>query len=107
MLVLAGVARDRASADVRVAAAIASGAALERFAEMVAAQGGDARVVDEPRGCRPPRIAPRSTRRGAGSWRHSTPKPWGARRSRSAPAAIARTRQIDPAVGILLRAAAG
>ena len=48
MLVIAGVDRDRAHADARVAAAIASGAALEKFAEMVAAQGGDARVVDEP-----------------------------------------------------------
>lgn len=48
LLVLAGLATDtvRARADLR--RLIASGQALERFRRMVAAQGGDARVVDAP-----------------------------------------------------------
>jgi pyrimidine-nucleoside phosphorylase len=47
MLVLGGAAPDRASAETRVRAAIASGAGLERFRRIVEHQGGDARVVDD------------------------------------------------------------
>jgi pyrimidine-nucleoside phosphorylase len=48
MLVLAGVAKDAASAKARLEGSISSGAALKKFREMVAAQGGDARVADDP-----------------------------------------------------------
>jgi thymidine phosphorylase len=48
MLVLAKVARTPAEARERLAAGIASGAAREKFRQLVAAQGGDARVTDEP-----------------------------------------------------------
>lgn len=48
MLVLAKVAETIGAARKKLEASIASGAALEKFREMVAAQGGDARVVDEP-----------------------------------------------------------
>jgi pyrimidine-nucleoside phosphorylase len=47
MLVLGGMAADRAGADARVRAAIASGAGLERFRRIVEQQGGDPRVVDD------------------------------------------------------------
>jgi pyrimidine-nucleoside phosphorylase len=47
MLVLAGAAARRGEARRRLAAALSSGAGLERFARMVAAQGGDARVADD------------------------------------------------------------
>jgi thymidine phosphorylase len=47
MLVLAGLADDRPQAEGRVRAAIASGAGLERFRQIIEAQGGDPRVVDE------------------------------------------------------------
>ena len=47
MLVLGGVAADRLEADRRVRAAIASGAGLERFRQIVEHQGGDPRVVDD------------------------------------------------------------
>ena len=47
MLVLAGVASDRADAERRVRAAIASGAGLERFRQIIDLQGGDPRVVDD------------------------------------------------------------
>ncbi len=48
MLVLGGVARDEAEGRDRAAAAIDSGAALDVMRRWIAAQGGDARVVDDP-----------------------------------------------------------
>jgi len=48
MLVLGGVADHRAAAVDRCRAAIADGSALERFARVVAAQGGDPRVCEDP-----------------------------------------------------------
>lgn len=50
MLLLAGVAADRAAARAAVQRAIASGAARERFGQMIEAQGGDRRVLDTPDG---------------------------------------------------------
>ena len=48
LLLLAGVAHGPGAARARAAAALGSGAALERFREMVRAQGGDPGVIDEP-----------------------------------------------------------
>ena len=48
MLVLAGVAKTTADARQQLEAALKSGAALNKFRELVAAQGADANVVDEP-----------------------------------------------------------
>lgn len=48
MLVLAGVAADPKDAQKQLEHAVVSGAALDKFADMIAAQGGDAHVVDEP-----------------------------------------------------------
>jgi pyrimidine-nucleoside phosphorylase len=47
MLVLGRVASDRADAERRARDAIASGAGLERFRQIVEVQGGDPRVVDD------------------------------------------------------------
>jgi len=47
MLVLARVATDLADGEDRARAAIASGAGLERFRQIVAQQGGDPRIVDD------------------------------------------------------------
>jgi len=47
MLVLGKAAPDRADADRQVRAAIASGAGLERFRQIIEIQGGDPRVVDD------------------------------------------------------------
>jgi pyrimidine-nucleoside phosphorylase len=47
MLVLAGIAPDRTSADRKVRDAIGSGAGLERFRRIIEHQGGDPRVVDD------------------------------------------------------------
>ena len=48
MLLLAKVAATKDEARQKLEASIASGAALEKFRQLVAAQGGDARVADEP-----------------------------------------------------------
>jgi pyrimidine-nucleoside phosphorylase len=48
MLVLGGAAADETSARRKLAAAIADGSALAKFREIVVAQGGDGRVIDEP-----------------------------------------------------------
>jgi pyrimidine-nucleoside phosphorylase len=47
MLLLGRVAGDRADAERRVRGAIASGAGLERFRQIIEVQGGDPRVVDD------------------------------------------------------------
>ncbi len=47
MLVLGRVAADRAAAVQQVQRAIASGAGLERFRQIIEVQGGDPRVVDD------------------------------------------------------------
>jgi thymidine phosphorylase len=48
MLVIAGLAPDAAAARAKLDAAIRSGAALERLSQLVAAQGGDAAMVEHP-----------------------------------------------------------
>ncbi|MFL1672253.1 pyrimidine-nucleoside phosphorylase [Paenibacillus dendritiformis] len=48
MLVLGGVARDAAEAEARLEQLIADGSALGKLKELIAAQGGDASVVDQP-----------------------------------------------------------
>jgi pyrimidine-nucleoside phosphorylase len=49
MLLLAGVAATKVEARGKLETSIRSGAALEKLRDMIAAQGGDARVIDEPR----------------------------------------------------------
>jgi pyrimidine-nucleoside phosphorylase len=49
MLILGGVATHETQARTRLEQAIESGAALEKFREIVTAQGGDARVIEEPK----------------------------------------------------------
>jgi pyrimidine-nucleoside phosphorylase len=48
MLVLGGVAADRAEARARLERAVASGAAFEKLVEVVEAQGGDPAVIHDP-----------------------------------------------------------
>jgi len=48
MLILGGVARDETEARRQLERVVASGAALARLREIVAAQGGDVRVIDDP-----------------------------------------------------------
>ena len=53
MLVLGGVAAHRDDALAKCRRSIADGSALERFRKVVAAQGGDPRVCDDPLGVLP------------------------------------------------------
>jgi pyrimidine-nucleoside phosphorylase len=53
MLSLAGVATDWAGAEALLREAVASGRALEKFREIVVAQGGDGRVCDDAAGVLP------------------------------------------------------
>ncbi|MBX3751331.1 MAG: thymidine phosphorylase [Opitutaceae bacterium] len=48
MLLLGGAAADVTEAEAKLQAAVSSGRALAKLREIVAAQGGDVRVVDEP-----------------------------------------------------------
>jgi len=48
MLILGGVAADVTEAEAKLQAVVADGKALEKFRQIIAAQGGDARVADEP-----------------------------------------------------------
>ncbi len=48
LLLLAGLAPDAAAARHQLAEAVASGAALRAFRQLVASQGGDVAMVDEP-----------------------------------------------------------
>jgi pyrimidine-nucleoside phosphorylase len=48
MLVLAGTDADRAAANRRVTEAIESGRALEKFRELISAQGGNPAIIDDP-----------------------------------------------------------
>ena len=59
MVLFAGIAADQDAAVQKVEAALMSGAALEKFRQMVAQQGGDPRVVDHPEHMLPQ--APHST----------------------------------------------
>jgi hypothetical protein len=64
MLVLGKVAGDFAAADAQVRRAIASGAGLERFRQIIEIQGGDPEVVDDYG--RMPHVADRTRRARAG-----------------------------------------
>jgi thymidine phosphorylase len=48
MMLLGGIAGDRPTARARLAEAIASGAAAEKFQQVIEAQGGNPAVVDDP-----------------------------------------------------------
>ena len=94
MLVLGGVADDLDAGRARALEAIADGSALERMRRLVAAQGGDPSVIDDP--ANPPdgpahrageggagRGGGRHRRRGRGARRHAPrrrPRPQGGRR---------------------------
>jgi pyrimidine-nucleoside phosphorylase len=107
MLVLGRAAADRADAERRVRGAIASGAGLERFRQIIEVQGGDPKVVDD------------YTRLPAAPRRHVVSAPRAGYVTRLDAALVGRASvalgagrdrvedAIDPAVGILIAAKPG
>src|SRR5712664_1200408 len=106
MLLLGGM-KDAASARARLEAALADGSALRRFAEVIEAQGGDAKVTDDPSRLPQPRYRRevRADRSGvltaidAGEVGFASVE-LGAGRARKEDA-------VDPAAGLLLRKRVG
>ncbi len=108
MLVAGGVATDLAAALARCRGAIADGSALERFRRVVAAQGGDSRVCDEP-----DRVLPRAARtepfRAPVSGFVTALRAWPVGQASMLLGAGRRTvsDRIDPAAGIILHRTVG
>jgi pyrimidine-nucleoside phosphorylase len=107
MLVLGGVARDRADADRQVRQALASGAGLERLRRIIEVQGGDPKVVDDYG--RLPHVADREI---VAADRDGYVARVDAERVGRASVALGAGRDrvedpVDPAVGIIVRAKPG
>jgi pyrimidine-nucleoside phosphorylase len=108
MLVLGGVAAGRDDALARCRRAIADGSALERFRRVIAAQGGDARVCDDPDGVLP-RAAVVEPFRAARSGYVAGIRAWSVGQA-SMLLGAGRARvdsRIDPAAGILFQRTVG
>ena len=108
MLVLAGVSATMDGAHARAEQALESGAALEKFREIVAAQGGDPRVVDDPEAYLP-RAAIRTVVRAerAGIVQRVEPRVIGRAITALGGGRNKVTDTIDPAVGFLVHVRPG
>jgi pyrimidine-nucleoside phosphorylase len=107
MLVLGGVARDRAEGDRQAKEAIRSGAGLERFRRIIEIQGGDPAVVDDV--SRLPHVAGRHVvAADRGGFVTRLDAELVGRASVALGAGRDRVEDpVDPAVGILVRARPG
>lgn len=107
MLVLATPDADRTSERVRAEAALDSGVALERFARVVEAQGGDPRVIDDPERLpsAPERFDVRSHR--AGVVTSVSPRPLGEAVVRLGGGRLRMEDEIDARVGFEVTARPG
>jgi pyrimidine-nucleoside phosphorylase len=107
LLLLSGEETDEARARGRLAALRDDGSAARKLAELIAAQGGDARVVEEPeRLPAAPLVVPR--RAESDGWvRRADAR--GVAEAALALGAGRRTKRdvVDPAVGVVLRARTG
>jgi pyrimidine-nucleoside phosphorylase/thymidine phosphorylase len=108
MLLLGGVATSRDQALERCRRAIADGSALERFRRVVAAQGGDPRVCDEPEKILPRAACVELVRAERSGWVHAL-KAWAVGQASMILGAGRRTAEdaIDPAAGIVLHRTVG
>jgi pyrimidine-nucleoside phosphorylase/thymidine phosphorylase len=107
MLVLGGVATGLDDARATLLDRIRSGAALETFRAMVEAQGGDARVADDP-GVFPRASVLRSvTARASGFVRGIDAEALGLAGMRLGAGRARAEDRVDPAVGIVLRRKVG
>ena len=108
MLLLAGVARDRASARRLAIETIASGKALERFRQVIQAQGGDPRVLESPQAVLPQapmRLVVNADR--AGIVQRIEPRTIGRAITALGGGRAKVEDEIDPSVGFLLHAKPG
>lgn len=107
MLVLAGVAQDVDAGRRKIAAALSDGSALVAFAKIVEAQGGDVRVLEDPR--RLPRAA--HTRSigadDAGFVRGFDCRALGAVATKLGAGRESQTDRVAPGVGLVLAKKAG
>jgi pyrimidine-nucleoside phosphorylase/thymidine phosphorylase len=108
MLLLGGVATSRDQALDRCRRAIADGSALERFRRVVAAQGGDPRVCDEPEKILPRAACVELVRAERSGSVHAL-KAWAVGQASMILGAGRRTAEdaIDPAAGIVLHRTVG
>ena len=107
MLVLGAVAADRADGERQARASIASGSALDRFRQIVEAQGGDPRIIDNP--ARLPRVEQREiVRADRGGFLSRLDAELVGRASVALGAGRDRVEDaVDPAVGIVIKARPG
>jgi len=108
MLLLGGVANDREQALDRCRRAIADGSAIERFRRVVAAQGGDPRVCDEPEAILPRAECVELVRAERSGFVHAL-KAFAVGQASMLLGAGRRTAEdaVDPAAGIMLQHAVG
>jgi pyrimidine-nucleoside phosphorylase len=99
---------DVASATTRAERALDDGSALERFREMIRAQGGDPRVVDDPRSVLPsaPVVLPIEADR-AGTVASMATEEIGLASGALGAGRMRKGDTIDPAVGIVVRCKIG
>ncbi len=108
MLLVGGVAPDIAAARARATAALDSGEALEKFRAMVAAQGGDARVADDPKGVLPQAAVQAVVRADkAGVVQRVEPRVIGRAIIGLGGGRTKVEDEVDPAVGVVLHAKPG
>ena len=107
MLLVGGLARDPAAARSLLDGVIASGEALERFARIIEAQGGNPRVVDDPAVLPQAPVAQVWEAPRDGVVASIEPRPVGRALTMLGGGRMAVTDDIDPAVGFLITARPG
>lgn len=107
MLVLAGVATDRADARAQLEAAVDSGAGMEVLANVIEAQGGDPRVLEDPTMLPSAAGAHTVTTERAGYIERCDALAVGRSAVRLGAGRQAKEDEIDPGVGISLHAKVG
>ena len=103
MLVASGIARDEAQADRLLNAALDSGRGLEKFKEMITAQGGDCRVCDDVRLLPAAPVIRSMVAREGGYLAHVNGTALGTAAQRMGAGRIEKDDVIDPAVGFVMK----
>ena len=103
MLVASGIAGDEAQADRLLNAALDSGRGLEKFKEMITAQGGDCRVCDDVRLLPAAPVIRSMVAREGGYLAHVNGTALGMAAQRMGAGRIEKDDVIDPAVGFVMK----